>query len=99
MHETNDSFIAQIGHLPKGVNPPSVNLIHFSGPHLGLALKVGIITGILALTEGIAVGRTFASLKNYQVDGNKEMIALGLMNIVGSCASCFVTTGSFLDLL
>ncbi|CAN4088929.1 unnamed protein product [Withania somnifera] len=87
--------IQTIGHLPKGVNPPSVDKLHFGGPHLALALKVGIITGILALTEGIAVGRTFAAMENYQVDGNKEMIALGLMNIVGSCASCFVTTGSF----
>ncbi|KAH9762119.1 putative sulfate transporter 3.4 [Citrus sinensis] len=45
--------------------------------------------------EGIAVGRTFASLHNYQVDGNKEMIAIGFMNIVGCCFSCYVTTGSF----
>ncbi|KAG4400150.1 hypothetical protein GLYMA_07G006500v4 [Glycine max] len=45
--------------------------------------------------EGIAVGRTFAALKNYQVDGNKEMMAIGLMNIAGSCSSCYVTTGSF----
>ncbi|GER44496.1 sulfate transporter [Striga asiatica] len=45
--------------------------------------------------EGIAVGRTFAALKNYQVDGNKEMIAIGLMNIVGSTTSCYVTTGAF----
>ncbi|KAK4349960.1 hypothetical protein RND71_029273 [Anisodus tanguticus] len=87
--------IQTIGHLPKGINPPSVNMLHFGGPHLALALKVGIITGILALTEGIAVGRTFAAMQNYQVDGNKEMIALGLMNMVGSCSSCFVTTGSF----
>ncbi|XP_059303289.1 probable sulfate transporter 3.4 [Lycium ferocissimum] len=87
--------IQTIGHLPKGINPPSVNMLHFGGPHLALALKVGIITGVLALTEGIAVGRTFAAMENYQVDGNKEMIALGLMNMVGSCASCFVTTGSF----
>ncbi|KAF7132824.1 hypothetical protein RHSIM_Rhsim09G0096900 [Rhododendron simsii] len=45
--------------------------------------------------EGIAVGRTFAALKNYQVDGNKEMIAIGMMNIVGSSTSCYVTTGAF----
>ncbi|KAK1577709.1 hypothetical protein Q3G72_024161 [Acer saccharum] len=31
--------------------------------------------------------------KNYQTDGNKEMIALGMMNMVGSCTSCYVTTG------
>ncbi|KAL7191345.1 hypothetical protein ACSBR2_023426 [Camellia fascicularis] len=47
------------------------------------------------LIEGIAVGRTFAALKNYQVDGNKEMTAIGLMNMAGSCSSCFVTSGSF----
>ncbi|KAF7111336.1 hypothetical protein CFC21_111360 [Triticum aestivum] len=45
--------------------------------------------------EGVAVGRTFASIKDYQVDGNKEMMAIGLMNIVGSCTSCYVTTGGF----
>lgn len=47
------------------------------------------------MQEGIAVGRTFASINNYQVDGNKEMMAIGLMNMAGSCASCYVTTGSF----
>ncbi|KAK9211453.1 hypothetical protein WN943_000829 [Citrus x changshan-huyou] len=69
--------IKEIGHLPKGVNPTSENKLYFHGPHLQLAIKTGIITGILSLTEGIAVGRTFASLHNYQVDGNKEMIAIG----------------------
>lgn len=47
------------------------------------------------MQEGIAVGRTFASINNYQVDGNKEMMAIGIMNMAGSCASCYVTTGSF----
>ncbi|KAH9762117.1 putative sulfate transporter 3.4 [Citrus sinensis] len=87
--------VSIIGHLPKGVNPTSENKLYFHGPHLQLAIKTGIITGILSLTEGIAVGRTFASLHNYQVDGNKEMIAIGFMNIVGCCFSCYVTTGSF----
>ncbi|KAI4355669.1 hypothetical protein L6164_004418 [Bauhinia variegata] len=87
--------IATIGYLPKGLNPPSPNMLYFNGPYLALAIKTGIVTGILSLTEGIAVGRTFAALKNYQVDGNKEMMAIGLMNIAGSCSSCYVTTGSF----
>ncbi|KAL9828902.1 putative sulfate transporter 3.4 [Arabidopsis thaliana] len=87
--------ISFIGHLPKGLNPPSLNMLYFSGAHLALAIKTGIITGILSLTEGIAVGRTFASLKNYQVNGNKEMMAIGFMNMAGSCTSCYVTTGSF----
>ncbi|CAB4272657.1 unnamed protein product [Prunus armeniaca] len=92
---SKNPHISVIGHLPKGLNPPSSNMLYFNGPFLALAIKTGIITGILSLTEGVAVGRTFAALKNYQVDGNKEMMAIGLMNICGSCSSCYVTTGSF----
>ncbi|CAN6456309.1 unnamed protein product [Victoria cruziana] len=87
--------IQVIGHLDEGLNPPSANLLYFQGPLLGLAIKTGIVAGVLSLTEGIAVGRTFASLKKYHIDGNKEMMAIGLMNMAGSCCSCYVTTGSF----
>ncbi|KAH0679831.1 hypothetical protein KY284_020916 [Solanum tuberosum] len=72
-----------------------MNMLYLSGPYLPLAIKTGIVSGILALTEGIAVGRTFAALKNYQVDGKKEMMAIGLMNMAGSCSSCYVTTDKF----
>lgn len=43
--------------------------------------------------EAIAIGRTFATMKEYQIDGNKEMVAMGTMNIVGSMTSCYVATG------
>ena len=32
-------------------------------------------------------------MKDYQLDGNKEMVALGAMNVVGSMTSCYVATG------
>ncbi|XP_050233700.1 probable sulfate transporter 3.3 isoform X2 [Mercurialis annua] len=84
-----------IGKLQEGLNPPSWNMLQFHGSYLGLVIKTGLVTGIISLTEGIAVGRTFAALKHYQVDGNKEMMAIGLMNIIGSSTSCYVTTGAF----
>ncbi|KAJ6431714.1 hypothetical protein OIU84_019069 [Salix udensis] len=87
--------ISVIGKLQEGLNPPSWNMLHFHGSYLGLVVKTGLVTGIISLTEGIAVGRTFAALKNYQVDGNKEMMAIGLMNVIGSTTSCYVTTGAF----
>lgn len=43
--------------------------------------------------EAMAIGRTFASMKDYQLDGNKEMVALGVMNVAGSMTSCYVATG------
>ncbi|KAF8776071.1 hypothetical protein HU200_003910 [Digitaria exilis] len=87
--------IQVIGYLKKGLNPPSVTSLQFSPPYMMLALKTGIITGIIALAKAIAVGRSFAMYKNYNIDGNKEMIAIGTMNIVGSFTSCYLTTGPF----
>ncbi|KAE8786846.1 putative sulfate transporter 3.3 [Hordeum vulgare] len=87
--------ISVIGHIKCGLNHLSWDKLLFDPKYLGLAMKTGLVTGIISLTEGVAVGRTFASIKDYQVDGNKEMMAIGLMNIVGSCTSCYVTTGGF----
>ncbi|XWS08928.1 hypothetical protein CRYUN_Cryun40dG0042400 [Craigia yunnanensis] len=84
-----------IGHLKKGLNPPTASELAFGSPHLMAAIKTGIIIGVIGLAEGIAVGRTFAMFKNYHIDGNKEMIAFGMMNIAGSCTSCYLTAGPF----
>ncbi|KAK3148107.1 hypothetical protein QOZ80_3BG0290800 [Eleusine coracana subsp. coracana] len=87
--------VAIVKKLHKGVNPPSASLIYFSGPNLAKGFRIGVIAGMIALTEAIAIGRTFAGMKDYQIDGNKEMVALGTMNIVGSMTSCYIATGSF----
>ncbi|XP_022158722.1 sulfate transporter 3.1-like [Momordica charantia] len=84
-----------IGELKKGLNPVSITDLVFVSPYLSVAIKTGIITGIIALAEGIAVGRSFAMFKHYNIDGNKEMVAIGTMNMVGSCFSCYLTTGPF----
>lgn len=46
------------------------------------------------IQEAIAVGRSFASFKGYHIDGNKEMVSIGFMNIVGSLTSCYAATGT-----
>ncbi|KAL5218694.1 hypothetical protein ABZP36_019378 [Zizania latifolia] len=84
-----------VKHIKKGINPPSASLIYFTGPYLTKGFKIGVVAGMIGLTEAIAIGRTFAGMKDYQIDGNKEMVALGTMNIVGSMTSCYVATGSF----
>ncbi|KAK1399088.1 Sulfate transporter 3.1 [Heracleum sosnowskyi] len=87
--------IQVIGNLKKGLNPPSVMDLAFRSEYLATAIKTGIITGVVALAEGIAVGRTFSMFSNYHIDGNKEMISYGMMNIAGSCTFCYITTGPF----
>lgn len=59
---------------------------------------VTIKLNILWKQEGVAVGRSFAMMKGYQIDGNKEMIAFGTMNIIGSCTSCYLTTGIYIHI-
>ncbi|KAH7281798.1 hypothetical protein KP509_36G063400 [Ceratopteris richardii] len=87
--------VAIVGPIDGKINPSSVGQFVFHGETLKKAVLIGFEAGLIALTEGVAIGRTFASLKNYHIDGNKEMIAFGTMNIVGSCTSCYVATGSF----
>ncbi|KAK3012071.1 hypothetical protein RJ639_011964, partial [Escallonia herrerae] len=87
--------VAIVRHIEKGINPPSVNEIYFTGEYLSKGFRIGVVAGVVALTEAVAIGRTFASMKDYQLDGNKEMVAQGAMNVIGSMTSCYVATGSF----
>lgn len=84
-----------VKHIKRGLNPISAHELEFSGQHVGQAAKIGLVSAIVALTEAIAVGRSFASIRGYHLDGNKEMVAMGFMNIAGSLTSCYVATGSF----
>ncbi|KAK8547175.1 hypothetical protein V6N13_097894 [Hibiscus sabdariffa] len=95
-------FFAFFGHaekhgiaIKKGLNPPSIQYLNFDPRYLPVTVRAGIITGLITLTEGIAIGQSFAIMKNEQTDGNKEMIAFGFMNIIGSFTSCYLTTGPF----
>ncbi|KAH8507802.1 hypothetical protein H0E87_010099 [Populus deltoides] len=84
-----------IKHIKKGLNPGSIHELQFNNPHIGEVAKTGLIVAVIAITEATAVGRSFASIKGYRINGNQEMVAFGFMNILGSFTSCYVATGSF----
>ncbi|GAU45646.1 hypothetical protein TSUD_400830 [Trifolium subterraneum] len=84
-----------IKHVKGGLNQSSVHQLQFHGQNVGQAAKIGLVCAVIALTEAMAVGRSFASIKGYQLDGNREMFSMGIMNIAGSLSSCYVATGSF----
>ncbi|KAF5781430.1 putative SLC26A/SulP transporter [Helianthus annuus] len=52
-----------------GLNPSSLNQSEFNSPHLSELAKIGFICAIIALTEAVAVGRSFASIKGYNLLG------------------------------
>lgn len=78
-----------------GINSSSVKQINLSGPYVTECAKITLICAVIALTEAIAVGRSFSVINRYKLDGNKEMVAMGFMNVAGSLSSCYVATGSF----
>ncbi|PON65296.1 Low affinity sulfate transporter [Parasponia andersonii] len=81
--------------IKAGLNQSSVDQLQFHGPYIGEVAKIGLVLALIGLVEATAVGRSFASMKVYHLDANREMVALGLMNILGSLTSCYVATGSF----
>ncbi|KAL4349510.1 hypothetical protein AHAS_Ahas10G0049200 [Arachis hypogaea] len=91
----DEKGVSTINHIKGGLNSVSANEIFFRGKYVVRGFRIGAVAGIVALTEAVSIGRTFAAMKHYTLDGNKEMVAMGTMNIVGSLTSCFVATGSF----
>ncbi|CAA6664445.1 unnamed protein product [Spirodela intermedia] len=81
--------VAIVNHIRKGVNPSSADKIYWTGSYTQTGFKIEV------LQEAVAIGRTFAAMRDYHLDGNKEMLALGTMNIIGSLTSCYIATGSF----
>ncbi|XP_015690909.1 sulfate transporter 2.1-like isoform X3 [Oryza brachyantha] len=78
-----------------GINASSVKQIDLKGDYVAECAKIALICAVIALTEAVAVGRSFSAINGYRLDGNKEMVAMGFMNIAGSLSSCYVATGSF----
>ncbi|KAL1336664.1 hypothetical protein HN51_031041 [Arachis hypogaea] len=96
-HQINvkDYKVDVLGEIKGGsLNPISLLHLNLSDNFLAPLIKTGLTVAVISLTETIAVGRSFASLRGYNLDPNKEMISLGLTNIVGSFTSCYVASGS-----
>ncbi|KAJ4717634.1 Sulfate transporter 1.3 [Melia azedarach] len=66
-----------------------------SGTKMDIFSIISTICERITDEEGIAVGRSFTADKNYRINDNREMIAMGTMNLVGSCSLSYITTGSF----
>ncbi|KAI9193633.1 sulfate transporter family-domain-containing protein [Polychytrium aggregatum] len=50
---------------------------------------------IIAIIEHISVAKSFGRINNYKVSPNQELVALGLVNLLGSFIGGIPSTGSF----
>ncbi|TKY47640.1 Early nodulin-70 [Spatholobus suberectus] len=94
-HQMKDYRVEVLGPIKGGsLNPSSLYQLTFDSKVVGHLIRIGLTIAVISLTGSIAVGRSFASLRGRSIDPNREVVSLGIMNIVGSLTSCYVASGS-----
>ncbi|XP_029318140.1 prestin isoform X2 [Cottoperca gobio] len=79
-----------VGKIPTGLLPPAA-------PEFSLLPSLitdSFAVAIVGFSMGISLAKTFALKHNYKVDGNQELIALGLCNFISSFFQTFAITCS-----
>uniref|UniRef100_A0A8D0CEU9 Solute carrier family 26 member 5 n=1 Tax=Salvator merianae TaxID=96440 RepID=A0A8D0CEU9_SALMN len=79
-----------VGDIPTGLRPPKV-------PDISLLPKVfvdAIAIALVGFSMTISMAKIFALKHGYKVDGNQELVALGICNSVGSFFHTFTVTCS-----
>nr|XP_056702105.1 prestin [Euleptes europaea] len=79
-----------VGNIPKGLRPPEVPDIHL----IPAVFVDAIAIAIVGFSMTISMAKIFALKHGYTVDGNQELIALGICNSVGSFFQTFAITCS-----
>lgn len=84
--------VAVIGTFPTGF--PSLKVPTVSWDELRTLLPASVGVALLTYTEGILLARAFAAKNGYEVNANKELIALGLADVGAGLFKGFSITGS-----
>ena len=86
--------VKTVGYIPEGL--PSVGLKWISLSEIYQLLPMAITLALIAFLEAISVARAVEQEeKKENFHANKELIALGASNILGSIFQSYSTTGSF----
>jgi SulP family sulfate permease len=89
-----DMGVKIVGEVPGGLPAFGVPSVAFSS--IQSLLPVALTIALVSFMESIAVAKAIqARHKNYQVDANQELVALGLANIGGAFFKSYPVTGGF----
>jgi len=90
----NDYGVKIVGDIPKGL--PAFKMQYIDIETLKELAPIALTLALIAFMEAISVAKAIESKhNNYKVKANKELIALGLGNIVGSFFQTYPSTGGF----
>ncbi len=85
--------IRVVGDVPGGLPAPVLPPLD-PGAAIDL-LPVALTIALVGFMESIAVAKVYATRHRYAVDPDRELVALGMANVVGSFFRAFPTTGGF----
>ncbi|MFY0665496.1 MAG: solute carrier family 26 protein [Natronospirillum sp.] len=85
--------LSVVGAVPAGF--PELSAPNVSLGDLRDLLPIALTIAFVGFIESIAVAKKIAQEKGYEVEPNKELIGLGLANIVGAFSKAMPVTGGF----
>lgn len=86
--------ISIIGAVPEGL--PIFKIPNIATHRFGQLMPIAISLALIAFMEAISVSKAIEEQqKNYEIDPNQELVALGAANIFGSFFQAYPTTGGF----
>lgn len=89
----NERGVGIVGEVPGGL--PSFALPALGLESLRALFPIALTISFVSFMESIAVAKSIASKEKYKVDANRELVGLGLANIVGSVFRAYPVTGGF----
>jgi high affinity sulfate transporter 1 len=84
--------LSVVGQVPRGLPRPSLPLLTLTDAGDLFVAAVGI--AVVAFADTSVLSRTFATRNGYQVDANRELVALGLANLASGVVSGFPVSSS-----
>ena len=92
--ELNNAGVKIVGEVPGGL--PALALPMVSSSSIMVLMPAALTIALVGFMESIAVAKAIQSKhKDYQINANQELIALGISNIGGSFFKAFPTVGGF----
>lgn len=83
-----------VGEVPGGL--PSFSIPEFSWPKMKGLFSMALVLAFIGYTEAIGIGKAMEEKNDIQtIDANKELLALGSANIIGSFFQSYLASASF----
>ena len=88
-----NSGVSIVGIVPEGL--PSFIVPEIELKNISKILPLALTLALIAFMEAISVAKAIEEKKDYSINPNQELIALGTSNIIGSLFQSYPTTGGF----